>query len=153
MIDDYSKIDFDVPECVKELDPVYNYGRHWTCAHVAADSDGRKLDFIKPGMVAECYTSAPYYSSTNCTTVERVDDKGFYLTNGDYVLWEQIGRIVITKPSGKELGFAIHAKYGSRAFNSRIPADAREGLCGEFNSSIEFLTEKVNGTFREWELD
>lgn len=153
MIDDYSKIGFNVPECVKDLDPVYNNGRPWLYSNVEAWSDGRRLDFIKPGMIGKCYVSAPYYSNSYCLTVKKVDDKGFYFSDEDYVLWEQIGRIVVTQPSGKELGLAVFAKYGSRAFNSKIPADAREGLCSEFNDKIEFLIDKVEGTYHEWELD
>ena len=153
MIDDYSVIDFEVPECVKGLNPDFNHGRGWNCSNVSAFSDGRKLDFIKPGMIGKCYVSAPYYSSSRCLTVKKVDDKGFYFNDEDYVLWEQIGRIVVKAPSGKELGLSVFAKYGSRAFDSKIPEDAREGLCSEFNDCISFLREKEESSFHEWELD
>lgn len=153
MIEDYSKIGFSVPECVKDLDPTYFDGGRWTNPCVDAWSDGRRLDFIKPGMIGKCYVSAPYYSSSHCLTVKKVDDNGFYFNDEDYVLWEQIGRIMVKAPSEKELGLSVFAKYGSRAFDSKIPEDAREGLCSAFNDKIEFLTEKVEGTYHEWELD
>jgi len=153
MIEDYSVIDFEVPECVKGLNPDFNHGKGWSYSNVSAFSDGRRLDFIKPNMIAECYISAPYYDGSSCTAVEKVDDKGFYLTNGNYVLWEQIGLIKVSKPSGNSLGIRIFEKYGSRAFDKSIPEDAREGLCSEFNDCISFLREKEESSFHEWELD
>ena len=119
------------------------------------ESDGRKLDFIKPGMIALIYIDEPYSSSKRSYEVQKVDDKGVYFDNENkrYFLWEQVGYVKIYKPEGNQIGIQLTAKYGCRAFNRNVPEDAREGLVDPFNDTITFLNERVEGSYHEWQLD